>query len=478
MDETLRKQIDAWTETDEHGRIVDMLGQISPEERDSEATGLLARAYNNLGEYEKALELLDSIEEEEAGDTNWNFRKGYALYFLDRYKEALACFKKADELTPEDEDTIEFIRSCNSHLPFRKRVKDFWKWFTDNEEELSRIVENRGQLDGGDAVEFVTAGTNLIDEDVHFNLGGDYEFTFSVEGNTHLFYLYPYIVSQMPAQFKDKWHFFPFNQGTDASFSFGMYGANVDMAQVQVSAAYQEDINAFNIHFYEEQLCSLEEAQSYNAYYIMMEIMLGEGLSYQYIASVERADAPLENMIKLPELRAYITDTLKAHGKEIFDNPQQVYTSYRFEPQENEELRFDVMAGSSCFQPLVANYYNGSTELFDRLNGFGAQAVFIAFPYENKEEGDGKKVLDFRYELEDRLAAELLEPEGLGLLLGGAIGTGTCYIDLLLFDESAFMEKIIPFLKDYPQYHFYLSDFRQGSDLCRLYETEDDESEE
>ena len=209
MDETLRKQIDAWAETDEHGRIVDMLGQTSPEERDSEATGLLARAYNNLGEYEKA-------------------------------------------------------------LPFRKRVKDFWKWFTDNEEDLSRIVENRGQLDGGDAVEFVTAGTNLIDEDVHFNLGGDYEFTFSVEGNTHLFYLYPYIVSQMPAQFKDKWHFFPFNQGTDASFSFGMYGANVDMAQVQVSAAYQEDINAFNIHFYEEQLCSLEEAQSYNAYYIMM----------------------------------------------------------------------------------------------------------------------------------------------------------------------------------------------------------------
>ncbi len=87
-------------------------------------------------------------------------------------------------------------------------------------------------------------------------------------------------------------------------------------------------------------------------------------------------------------------------------------------------------------------------------------------------------MLDFRYELEDRLAAELLEPEGLGLLLGGAIGTGTCYIDLLLFDESAFMEKIVPFLKDYPQYHFYLSDFRQGSDLCRLYETEDDESEE
>ena len=79
MDETLRKQIDAWTETDEHGRIVDMLGQISPEERDSEATGLLARAYNNLGEYEKALELLDSIEEEEAGEDPVNNPIEYIL---------------------------------------------------------------------------------------------------------------------------------------------------------------------------------------------------------------------------------------------------------------------------------------------------------------------------------------------------------------------------------------------------------------
>lgn len=363
-------------------------------------------------------------------------------------------------------------------LPFKKRVQDFWKWFTDNEAELSRIVENRGQLDGGDAVGFITDGTNLINEDVHFNLGGDYEFTFSVEGNTHLFYLYPYIVSQLPVQFKDKWHFFPFNQGTDASFSFGMYGVNVDMAQVQVAVAYQEDINAFNVHFYEEQLCTLEETQSYNAYYIMMEIMLGEGLSYQYIANVERADVPLENMITLPELRTYITDTLKAHDQEVFDNPQQVYTGYRFEPQESEELRFDILAGSSCFQPLIADYYNGSTELSDRLNNFGVQAVFIVFAYDNEEEGAGKKTLDFRYELEDRLTAELLEPEGLGLLLGGAIGTGSCYIDLLLFDREAFLEKVIPFLEEYPQYCFYLSDFCQDGDLYRLFETEEDAEDE
>ena len=66
MDETLRKQIDAWTETDEHGRIVDMLGQISPEERDSEATGLLARAVVIIGKDGKVMytELVPEITQE------------------------------------------------------------------------------------------------------------------------------------------------------------------------------------------------------------------------------------------------------------------------------------------------------------------------------------------------------------------------------------------------------------------------------
>lgn len=362
-------------------------------------------------------------------------------------------------------------------VPFRERVQNFWKWFTDNEEELSKIVENRDRMDGDSAVEFVTAGTNLINEDVHFNLGGDHEFTFSVEGNTHLFYLYPYIVEQMPEQFREKWHFFPSNPGTDGSFTFGMYGVNVDMAKVQVAASYQEDSNTFSISFYQEQLCSLEEAQSYNAYYIMMEIMLGEGISYQYISSVERADAPVAGMITLPELKAYIMSTLEAHKKEVFDNPQKVYSSYRFDPQENENLRYDVMAGISCFQPLIADYYNGSSELYDRMDNFGAQAVFIAFQYPNAEEGDAKAVLDFRYALEDRLADELLVPYGLGMILGGAIGTGTCYIDLLLFDKPAFVEKIIPLLKEYPQYDFYLSDFYQESDLYLLSDSDDNSTE-
>lgn len=364
----------------------------------------------------------------------------------------------------------------NIEIPFKSRVDAFWQWFLQNEAELSEMVEKRGEYDADTIVEFINKGTSLIAEDVHFNIGGDYEFTFSIEGNSHLFYLYPYLISRMPETLKGKWHFFPFNQGTDSTFEFQMYGVRVDMAEVNVAVDYNEEQNDFAISFYEENLCSLQEDQSYNAFYIMMEIMLGEGISYQYISEVKRLDKSVEGMIPLPELRNHIIETLNLHGKEVFDNPQDVFISYQLEPEDNEELRYDVVVGSTNFSSLVSQYYQNNTELFDNINHFGARAVFIAFPYEDDGADRRNEVLNFRYDLEDRIENEILKPEGLGLLLGGASGTGSYYMDFLLYDVSAFLEKVVPLLREYPQYLFYLSDFRQDCRLTRLSEPENDDS--
>ncbi len=337
------------------------------------------------------------------------------------------------------------------------------------------MVEKREEYEVDRIVECVSQGTSLICEDVHFNLGGDYEFTFTIEGRIDLFYLYPYLVSRMPETFKGKWHFFPSNPGTDKEFSFEMYGVTIIIADIQVAPIYKGDNNTFFIRFYEKELCSLTEAESYNAYYIMMEILLGEGLAYQYIKEVERAEAPLgHDAIALTKLREYIIDTLTSHDQGVFDNPQQCYTNYNFTPQEKEVLRYDVIVGSTCFLPLLSDYYNEITDLPDHLNQLGSEAVFLVFPNSSEEEEDKKTVLDFRYELEDRLKTELLEPDGLGLLLGGAMGEDNMYIDLLLFDKGAFLDKIVPFLRNHSPYPCYLSDFRQHGELIRLTQEEEE----
>lgn len=466
MNDELMKQIDEWHKAEKHQEIIDALEQIPEAERDFETTSLLARAYNNIEEYAKAAELLESVREEGAEDERWNFRMGYAQYFLNNYREALDYFSKARELNPEDEDTLSFIRQCNMALPLTRRVKEFWNWFVENEEKLSGMM-NPNSMEEADAfMEFISKGTNLISEDMHFNIGGDHEFTFSVEGWPDLFIIYPYIISCMPECLKGKWKFFPFNPGKVGSFAYRVHNTDVDMGKIMVKASYDEKRENFNIRYYDKNLCALPEENSDGNFHVILELVLGEGVSFKYVNGIERASGIEEGMIALSGLRQHIEETVKSHGHEFFENPKDVYTGYQLTPKESDELRFDVIVGSTCLDSIVADYYHGSTEIFDHADGFGVQALYMVF-----QNGVGEdNILNFRHDLEDRITEEILEPGNLGVITGGATGTEYSYIDLFVYDLRAFVKKVIPLLDEYPEYSFYISDFIRNGRIHQLTE--------
>ena len=466
MNDELMKQIDEWHKAEKHQEIIDALEQIPEAERDFETTSLLARAYNNIEEYAKAAELLESVREEGAEDERWNFRMGYAQYFLNNYREALDYFSKARELNPEDEDTLSFIRQCNMALPLTRRVKEFWNWFVENEEKLSGMMNPKSMEEADAFMEFISKGTNLISEDMHFNIGGDHEFTFSVEGWPDLFIIYPYIISCMPECLKGKWKFFPFNPGKVGSFAYRVHNTDVDMGKIMVKASYDEKRENFNIRYYDKNLCALPEENSDGNFHVILELVLGEGVSFKYVNGIERASGIEEGMIALSGLRQHIEETVKSHGHEFFENPKDVYTGYQLTPKESDELRFDVIVVSTCLDSIVADYYHGSTEIFDHADGFGVQALYMVF-----QNGVGEdNILNFRHDLEDRITEEILEPGNLGVITGGATGTEYSYIDLFVYDLRAFVKKVIPLLDEYPEYSFYISDFIRNGRIHQLTE--------
>lgn len=466
MNDELMKQIDEWHKAEKHQEIIDALEQIPEAERDFETTSLLARAYNNIEEYAKAAELLESVREEGAEDERWNFRMGYAQYFLNNYREALDYFSKARELNPEDEDTLSFIRQCNMALPLTRRVKEFWNWFVENEEKLSGMMNPKSMEEADAFMVFISKGTNLISEDMHFNIGGDHEFTFSVEGWPDLFIIYPYIISCMPECLKGKWKFFPFNPGKVGSFAYRVHNTDVDMGKIMVKASYDEKRENFNIRYYDKNLCALPEENSDGNFHVILELVLGEGVSFKYVNGIERASGIEEGMIALSGLRQHIEETVKSHGHEFFENPKDVYTGYQLTPKESDELRFDVIVGSTCLDSIVADYYHGSTEIFDHADGFGVQALYMVF-----QNGVGEdNILNFRHDLEDRITEEILEPGNLGVITGGATGTEYSYIDLFVYDLRAFVKKVIPLLDEYPEYSFYISDFIRNGRIHQLTE--------
>ncbi|ALF25280.1 tetratricopeptide repeat protein [Fusobacterium nucleatum] len=105
-----------------HQEIIDKIEALPNEEKTPEIIGILARAYNNIDNYEKAVELLKSTEEY-GKDTNvWNYRIGYSYYYLDNYLEAEKYFLKAVELNPTDSDSHLFL--CWIYQELTDKEKD------------------------------------------------------------------------------------------------------------------------------------------------------------------------------------------------------------------------------------------------------------------------------------------------------------------------------------------------------------------
>lgn len=469
MNEEVKKLIEEWHAEDQHQDIIDVLEQLPAEERDYDTICLLARAYNNTAEYAKAAELLESVREEGKEDALWNFRMGYSYYYRDNNAEALKYFNIAHELDPADEDAKFFIRRCNIELPLTVRVEKFWNWFVENECKLSYMINPESQEDAERFMEFIHEGTSLISENLNYNLGGDYEFSFAAEGWPDLFVIYPYIISRMPECLKAKWKFYPFNQGTDKSFSFRMFDADIDTERLMVRASYIENTGRFNIAYYEDSLNELPGNESDNLMWIILENTLGEGVSFKYINAIEPASEAGDDMISLLQLRNHIKETLEAHDRTFFENPKDIFSTYKLNPQKSNDLRYDIIIGSTCLESIISDYYEDSTDVFDHVNSFGAQAVFIAFP--NPADSDGHDVLNLRHEIEDRISGEILDPMNLGQITGGATGSCSSYIDLIVFDVLAFADSVRHVLEQYPQCSFYMSDFRQHAQLIRLTES-------
>lgn len=94
---------------DKHQEIIDTIEALPNQEKTSEIIGILARAYNNVENYEKALELLKSTEDIEKNTHVWNYRIGYSYFYLDDCLEAKKYFLKAIEFNPTDSDSHLFL---------------------------------------------------------------------------------------------------------------------------------------------------------------------------------------------------------------------------------------------------------------------------------------------------------------------------------------------------------------------------------
>ncbi len=124
-DEFMNK-IDEWYENDEHEKIIEAILALSDDELDDDILGQLAVAYNNTGEYKKAIAVLESQRPRLESWFKWQYRMGYALMnaaddeeceddeelrfnILDR---ARVCFARCMNMNPPE----DYLEECDMYI--------------------------------------------------------------------------------------------------------------------------------------------------------------------------------------------------------------------------------------------------------------------------------------------------------------------------------------------------------------------------
>lgn len=78
---TLAKQIDKWYQAGEHEETVKAILNLSEADVTDSLTEDLAVAYNNLGQYQKAIDALKHMDCQNRSSPHWHYCMGYALYY-------------------------------------------------------------------------------------------------------------------------------------------------------------------------------------------------------------------------------------------------------------------------------------------------------------------------------------------------------------------------------------------------------------
>ena len=477
-DMDILKQCQKWHEEDKHQKIVDALEAISAEERTPEMDMELARAYNNLADssepegrklLHQALELMQS-HEEELGDTySWNFRMGYAYYYLDQEGRALRHFEKALELHPGDDpklntrqDMEELIDSCKKgiSLPqfwecFRERTENWWETFAEMEAELRQMMdEDKDHTRGAEIVAQMEETLNLVFDEISFEMGFNgekHELILTPEGDKVKLFELVYFQKHAPKEVLEHWNILV---GRQPIRDIGLRtddGWDISGDDVQIWLEEQGE-NSFTISAYCEKLLPMLRKEEGRAWWMLTTLtdqVLGEISHMWYIDGFDVLEGPrAEPSLLLSQL----PDKLKERGVDLSTAPEAYLDSclaYKMEPNKDPDAdwRLDVIAGSTNCVPLINGYLNEDNDFMDALHADGAVAGFFCYPLDTLREEEGsQKLFDFRDKLEEVFTSGE-GPEVL-TLTGGATGLFCGYVDFIAWDIRTALRMAKAFFED------------------------------
>ena len=487
---TLLEQCQIWHENNEFQKIIAEIEALPSEERTPELDSELARAYNNAASaedrayFEKAIGLLAPHANYFAGDHLWNFRMGYAYYYLDREDRALPYFEAALAALPGDADTKSMIAYCHKDLslplfqrPFRIRVQEAWAAFENIEAEL-RALMDAGSEHGEELIERCDTALRIAFDDVSFELGkggAKYELILTPEGMRAKLFPLIHFARHAPASVREHWDIRVGRTASLGALRTGDY--SIEMKDVAVW--FTQEGKGIALMVYCEKLLPLLKEDENRAWWMLSTIVdqaLGEIASIRLIHDFDVLDAPREEpSMLLTDLPKSLEEAGLSLDSDAEDYLEHSYLAYERDPQDISDTswRFDVYTGSTRLPSILSAYTENDATLVDMYHADGIVAGFLAYPLTDALRADSEAPLAFR----DALMEAVLDAAGADAVtfLGGATGTDCGYLDFLAWDLRAVLDAAVHFFQKTKLPWAVFHSFRRDASSVSLFDRTEEE---
>ena len=215
-----------------------------------------------------------------------------------------------------------------------------------------------------------------------------------------------------------------------------MYGVSVDANEVMVYANFEE--KSVDMCLYNETLSKLkseDENKAYTLAFILCDNVVGETAMINTLGDFEIVDEPREKGVALTDFADLIDNKF---GKEASSEPLKQFSFYELE-HRSDALRDDVFMGYTSLIPLLNEYYDGKSDIYNEAYELGINFCFLVLHHG----GDVQFGVDSKTKIEDELETSTF-CEG----MGAATGTKHSYVDLICFDKDELEKAVSKFSKE------------------------------
>lgn len=456
--------------------VIDLLEAIPEETRSPLLTSELARAYNNIAYSEgkteeesqaalrRALALLFSVRETENRKHSWQFRVGYAFYYLDREDEALPYFKRALALRPGDPDTVEFLHHClrETSLPtpmpnFATRIKGFWDLFEKHTAALYTALKEADESHRAEITEMITEAVHrCFDTEwgVHVHVRDRILVEISPNDLFWNAILIGHICESTPEKLKDRWEFVNGIQAkplSECEFRFDGKPVDIDKIRIWVNRTEEKDwkLSLFMPEF--ENLPQNMAREGFRFVNYLFSSIFGESVVLRWLRDIgiKRDALPRgeSHEMTLTQFVQYFRETeLKALA---YTMEEYLYEPIKFslKPHDSAYPLYDVADGETwCMMPLIGSYFGSDTTIMNHFREHGATAAMIGFGLNDETVAKTRNPQKAAEKIRERLV-KYVKWKGpkCATLSGTAQGKHWTYAFFILWDPMKFAQIVEEF---------------------------------